>query len=82
MLRKLSHIHTSTPKRMGIQSRDYMRRPPDEDDDHNSSSESNAEEFFSRFLRKHPRFFLHIGIALGVLILITLIIVKSSSTNP
>ena len=59
-----------------------MRRPPDDDDDDRGpSSESNTEEFFSRFLRKHPQFFLYIGIALGVLVVITLILVKFSGGN-
>ena len=65
---------------MGIQDRDYMKRPSD-DDDRGSSPDSKAEEFFSRFLRKNPRFFLYVSLAIGALIIIGLIIAKSTGPS-
>jgi hypothetical protein len=66
---------------MGIQDRDYMKRPPDDDRRRGSSSGSDAEDRLSRFLEKHPRFFLYVGIGLGVLLLITLAVVVASKGN-
>ena len=66
---------------MGIQDRDYMKRPSDDDDERGSSTESGAEEFFSRFLRRNPRFFLYVAIAIGALIIIGLVIAKSSGQS-
>jgi hypothetical protein len=58
-----------------------MKRPSDDGDARTSSSDSKAEEFLSRFLQKHPRFFLYVGIGLGVLIVIALIVAKLSSAS-
>jgi hypothetical protein len=67
---------------MGIRDRDYMKRPSDEDDgEGRSSSESKAEEFISRFLQRHPRFFLYVGIGLGVLLVIGVIVAKFSGAG-
>ena len=63
---------------MGIQDRDYMKRPSDDDGGRRSLSDSGAEDFLSRFLEKHPRFFLYLGIGIAVLALITLIVVMTS----
>ena len=65
---------------MGIHDRDYMKRPSD-DGERSSSSDSKAEEFLSRFLRRHPRFFLYVGLALGALILIGLVMASFSGTR-
>ena len=55
-----------------------MKRPSDDDDERSSSSDSKAEEFVSRFLKKHPRFFIYVGVGLGILIVIALIVAKFS----
>jgi hypothetical protein len=60
---------------MGILNRDYMKRPP-EDDPGASSSESKAEEFVTRFLRRHPRFFVYVGVGLAVLVVAAIIVAK------
>jgi len=44
---------------MGIDDRDYMKRPCD-DDERGSSPESRLEVFFGDFLREHPRLLLAI----------------------
>ena len=71
---------------MGIQDRDYMKRPPKKGGDESLSVEkgdddplsvgSKAEEFFSGFLRKHPRFFLSLGIVFLILVIIALLLSK------
>ena len=66
---------------MGIQDRDYMRRPPDDDDERSSSADSRAEAFFSRFFEKHPRFFLYLLVGLGVLLLMALLVAKLSGSS-
>jgi len=53
-----------------------MKRPSDDDDSRASSSESNAEEFVSRFLRRHPRFFVYVGVGLAVLVVAAIIVAK------
>lgn len=67
---------------MGIQDRDYMRRRPDDAGGRGggdgSSAESRAEEFFARFLRRHPRFFLYVGLGLGALVILGLILSRFS----
>ena len=63
---------------MSIESRDYMKRPPDDDGRQPSTADGQLEAFLSGFLQRHPRFFLHLGIALGALILIALLIAKFS----
>jgi len=64
---------------MGIQSRDYMKRRPDDDDGGRSSTpDGKLEDFLSGFLRRHPRFFLYVGIALAGLIVAGLLVAKFS----
>ena len=67
---------------MGIQNRDYMKRPSDDDDDGRaSSSDSKLEAWLAGFLRRHPRFFLYVGIALAVLIVVAVIVVKLTTKS-
>ena len=66
---------------MGIQNRDYMKRDSDDHDERSSLSDSSAEEFLSRFLQRHPRFFLHVSIGLGILVVIALIVAKFSGAS-
>jgi hypothetical protein len=66
---------------MGIRDRDYMKRPSDDDGENGSSSDSKAEEFASRFLQKHPRFLLYVGIAIGALLIIAFFVAKFSNTK-
>lgn len=73
---------------MGIQDRDYMRRPPDDDDDdepgsssRSSSSDSDAAERVGQFLQRHSRFFRYAGIAIGVLIIIAVIVATVSGNK-
>ncbi len=61
---------------MGIQSRDYMKRPPDDDDHASSTPDAKLEAFFSSFLHKHPRFFLYVGVAIAILAIAAVIIIK------
>lgn len=58
---------------MSIRDRDYMKRPPEGDDEWSAASDSKTEEFLSRFFRKHPRFFLYVGIGIAVLVVIALV---------
>ena len=58
-----------------------MKRPSDDDGEGSSSPDSKAEELLSRFLQKHPRLFLYVGIGLGVLIVIALVVAKFSSAS-
>ena len=51
---------------MGIQHRDYMKRP--EDDDEGRSVDSNVEDLLAGFLQRNPRFFLYVSLALGLFI--------------
>jgi len=64
---------------MGIQSRDYMKRPSGDYDERPSTPEGKIEAFLSGFLQKHPRFFLYLGIGLALLILIGLLLAKFSA---
>jgi hypothetical protein len=63
---------------MGIEDRDYMKRRSDADDARASSSDSGVEELFSRFLQRHPRFFIYVGVGIGVLVVAALILSKLS----
>ena len=70
---------------MGIQDRDYMRRPPKDDDrrrrardDSNRQDRAPDEGIITSFLRKHPRFLMFVGIGLGALMLIAIIMAKIS----
>jgi len=66
---------------MGIQDRDYMKRPSDDDGGRRSLSDSGAEDFLSSFLEKRPRFFLYLGIGIGVLALLTVIVMILSKSK-
>jgi hypothetical protein len=60
---------------MGIQNRDYMKRPADDDDDRQaSSSESSAEEFLTRFLQRHPRLFIYVGVGLAIVAVVAVLV--------
>lgn len=61
---------------MGILNRDYMKRPSEDDDGQGGSSDSRAEEFFSRFLKRYPRFFIYLGVGLVALLVLVIIIAK------
>jgi len=61
---------------MGIKSRDYMKRPSDDDGDPPSTPDSNLEAFLSGFLKRNPRFFLYLTLAIAALIIIGLLIAK------
>jgi hypothetical protein len=62
---------------MGIQDRDYMKRPRDGDDRPSSSgSGSDAEDTLRRILRKYPRLFLYLAIAIGILFAIAMVAAK------
>jgi len=63
---------------MGIQSRDYMKRPSDSDGRLPAAPDSNLENLLSGFLRKHPRFFVYLGAGLIVLIISALLLAKLS----
>jgi hypothetical protein len=66
---------------MGIQNRDYMKRPSDDDDQRASAPDAKLEEFFSRFLRRHPKFFIYVGIALAVLVIAALVVAKLTTKS-
>ncbi len=66
--------------RMGIQDRDYMRRPP-EDNEPESSVDSRLEEFLGGFFRRHPRLPWVIGITLVALLVAALLIAKLSGAT-
>jgi len=63
---------------MGIQSRDYMKRTSDGGSHQPSSPDDQLEAFLSGFLRKHPRFFIYLGIGIVFLILLGLFVAKFS----
>ena len=64
---------SSKRHQMGIQDRDYMKKPSPSAPRHSRSPEDRLEDFFSNFLEKHPKFFLHVGIGFGILLVIALI---------
>ena len=59
---------------MGIQNRDYMKRPSDDDHRRESSSGSGAEEFFAQFLQRHPRFFIYVALGLAALVVVAIVV--------
>lgn len=64
---------------MGIRSRDYMKRPSDDDGDQASTPltpDAKLEAFLGNFLKRNPRFFLYLTVALVALIIIALFIAK------
>jgi hypothetical protein len=64
---------------MGIFNRDYMRRPSDDNGGSSSSPDTEVEAFLGDFLKRHPRFFVCVGLGFVVLIIIALLAVKFSS---
>ncbi|PYM14609.1 MAG: hypothetical protein DME18_06280 [Verrucomicrobia bacterium] len=69
---------------MGIQSRDYMKRPSDDDDgggSENNSAAAKWERFFSRFLRRHPRFLVIFWGLLALLVMVALLIARFSGKS-
>ena len=67
---------------MGIQDRDYMRRPPENDGKYTSSPDSKLEEMFSGFLQRHSKHLLYFGMGLVILFVIALIAAKFSGKSP
>ena len=63
---------------MGIEDRDYMKRPSHEGDRFASSPDDKLEAFFGGFLERHPRFFVHLGIAFVILFIVALVAAKLS----
>ena len=66
---------------MGIQDRDYMKRPSDDEAQRASSPDARLEAFLSGFLDRHPRFFLVAGVILAVLIVLAVVVTKFAGTN-
>ena len=64
---------------MGLNDRDYMKRPVDDDVTYAAPADERLEAMLSGFLRRHPRFFLYVGIGLVVVIIMTLIIARLTS---
>ena len=67
---------------MGIQDRDYMKRPTSEDPETASTLAGKLEAFFSGILQRHPRLPLVVGIVLAVLIIAALLMARFSSKSP
>ena len=67
---------------MGIQDRDYMRRPPEDDGHDGSSPDSKLEELFSVFLRRHSKHLFYFGIGLVVLFVVALLVTKVAGKSP
>lgn len=65
---------------MGIQDRDYMRRPPPDEDRGRGRRRSPAGRGnpLLDFYEKHPRFLLYVGLGLLGLVVIGLSIVKAT----
>ena len=61
---------------MGIQDRDYMKRPRTEDRSYSSSLDEKWEGFFSGFLQRHPLLLKRLGIILAGLLLASLLCFK------
>ena len=52
-----------------------MKRPAgDEDGRPTSSSDASAEEFFARFLQRHPRLFIYAGVGLAVVVVFVIVV--------
>ena len=63
-----------------------MKRPsrggglrPGSGDDGPPPTDSKVEDFFSGFLGRHPRFFVYLGVALAILIIVALLVAKFGS---
>lgn len=63
---------------MGIQSRDYMKRPSEDPGETGSGADMKLEAVLGGFLRRHPRFLVYVGIGLVALIIIALVVAKFS----
>jgi hypothetical protein len=61
---------------MGIQNRDYMKRPSGEDDQRASTSDARLEAIFSGFLQRHPKLFLYAGLSFVVLVVAAIAVAK------
>jgi hypothetical protein len=59
---------------MGIQDRDYMKRPSDGGSA--PSAADRVEQFSSGFFARHPRFFLYVMLGLVVLAIGALVVVR------
>ena len=79
LVRRRSHLDTKN--NMGIQNRDYMKRPSDDDERRASSSDSKLEALLSGFLQRHPRFFIYVGISLAVLVIAAIIVAKLTTRS-
>ena len=69
---------------MGIQNRDYMKRPSDDDDGgglENNSAAAKWDRFFSRLLRRHPRFLVIFCGVLALLVIVALLIARFSGKS-
>jgi hypothetical protein len=55
---------------MGIQSRDYMKRPSDGEGPRGARGSSNPADKWQAFLGRHPRFLTVLTVALIVLFLV------------
>jgi hypothetical protein len=63
---------------MGLQDRDYMRRPSGDDDDNRSESSpgSHVETWLEGFFARHPKLPLAVGITLAALFVAALVYAK------
>ena len=69
---------------MGIQNRDYMKRPSDDDDGgglENNCAAAKWERFFGRFLKRHPRFLVIFCGVLALLVMVALLIARFSGNR-
>jgi hypothetical protein len=54
-----------------------MKRPSDDDGDQRPcSTDSKLEKFLSGFLQRHPRFFVHLTVAIILLVILSLLAAK------
>jgi hypothetical protein len=66
---------------MGIQDRDYMKRPSDDGAERAASPEAKVEAFFRGVLRRHPRLPVALGVALVVLIVAAILVARLSGNG-
>jgi hypothetical protein len=55
-----------------------MRRPADGDSGEGHPADSGAEAWLAGFLRRNPRFFVWVGVGIGLLVGITLLVAMFS----
>ena len=67
---------------MGLSDRDYMKRPADDDPRRAASHDARLEAFLNGFLSRHPRFLVVAGVALAVLIVVSIIIARVADNGP